>query len=194
MNFGLAPSIKLYILQLFEVNFYGGCSMFVKNHHSKEHLRQLIKKQTMAKMAMKLQVVILAMDGKTSVEIPTLLPLSRRAVQKCIFRYNRYGIKGLQDNYIGGNSVKLNQQQKQKIINYIDTQAADISGGVRRAWDLQDWIKENTGVMYRLSGVYYLLHSMGYSCLMPRPHHHKADPQAQQEFKKNFWTRCRKSQ
>ena len=194
MNFGLAPSLNLYILQLFEIYLYGDCGMFIENHHSSEHLKQLIRKQTNAKMAMRLQVVLLAMEGKTSVEIPMLLPLSRRTVQKCVFRYNRYGLKGLQDNYIGGNSVKLNQQQKQKITNYIDAQANDISGGVRRASDLQDWIKENTGVMYSLSGVYYLLHSMGYSCLIPRPRHHKADPKAQQEFKKNFWTRCRKSQ
>ena len=43
--------------------------MFVENHHSKEHLRQLIKKQNNVKMAMRLQVVLLAMEGKTSVEM-----------------------------------------------------------------------------------------------------------------------------
>jgi len=41
---------------------------------------------------------------------------------------------------------------------------------------------------YRLSGVYALLHRLGYRCLMPRPRHPKADSQAQEAFKKSRGT------
>ena len=168
--------------------------MYVENHYSQNQLKALIKKQSNAKIALRLETVLLAKQGRTAVEILQLLPLSRRTVQNYVSRYNQYGLKGLEDNYAGGNSLKLTQQQKQKLTSYIDAQAADPSGGVRRACDLREWIKENIGVLYSLSGVYYLLHSMGYSCLMPRPRHHRADTNLQQEFKKNFWTRYRKSQ
>lgn len=163
--------------------------MHVEDHHTQKQLRDLLRKQRNAKVALRLQAVSLAKAGKTAVEIPQLLPLSRRTVQIWIGRYNQYGSKGLQDNHVGGNSFKLNEQQKQKLINYIDSQASDPCRGIRRAEDLRDWMKQNIGVPYSLSGVYYLLHSLGYSCLMPRPRHHKADLEAQQEFKKNFWTR-----
>jgi len=163
--------------------------MYVENHHSEKQLKDLVKRQKNSKVTLRLQAVSLAKQGKTAVEITELLPLSRRTVQIWVSRYNRYGPKGLQDNHTGGNSFKLNEQQKQKLINYIDAQASDPCGGVRRAEDLRDWIQQNIGVLYSLSGVYYLLHSLGYSCLMPRPRHHKADPETQQEFKKNYWTR-----
>lgn len=170
--------------------------MYVEDYHSQKQLRDLIKKERNSKVTLRLQAVLLAKQGKTAVEIPQLLPLSRRTVQIWVSRYNRYGLKGLEDNHTGGNSFKLTEQQKRKLTSYIDAQACDVSGGVRRAEDLRDWIQQNMGVLYSLSGVYYLLHRLGYSCLMPRPRHHKADPQTQQEFKKNYWTRysnCQKS-
>jgi len=39
-------------------------------------------------------------------------------------------------------------------------------------------------VRYALSGLYGLLHRLGYSWLVPRPRHPKADPAAQAAFKK----------
>ena len=47
-------------------------------------------------------------------------------------------------------------------------------------------LEREYGVIYSLWGVYNLLHRLGYSCLCPRPQHEKADPKAQQEFKKAF--------
>jgi len=47
-------------------------------------------------------------------------------------------------------------------------------------------LEREFGVVYSLWGVYGLLHRLRYSCLCPRPQHEKADPKAQQEFKKTF--------
>ena len=168
--------------------------MYIENHHSQEQLKDLIRKQSNARIALRLQAVLLAEQGKAAVEIAKLLPLSRRTIQNRISRYNQHGFEGLKDKHAGGNRFKLDEQQKQKLTNYIDAQAIDPCGGVRRAEDLRDWMKQNIGVLYSLSGVYYLLHSLGYSCLMPRPRHHKANLQLQQQFKKNLWTRCSNSQ
>jgi len=45
-------------------------------------------------------------------------------------------------------------------------------------------LEREFSVVYSLWGVYDLLHRLGYSCLCPRPQHEKADPKAQEEFKK----------
>ena len=53
-----------------------------------------------------------------------------------------------------------------------------------RGEDLQRILEQEFGVLRKLSSIYYLLHSLGYSSLVPRPRHVKADPGRQELFKK----------
>ena len=63
-----------------------------------------------------------------------------------------------------------------------------------RGSDVRRILKDEFGVEYGLPGVYYLLHhQLGFSYLKPRPIHRKADPQAQEAFKKNSPKRSQKS-
>ena len=52
--------------------------------------------------------------------------------------------------------------------------------------DYQRILEKEFGKLYSLNGVYELMHRLGYSWLMPRPQHEKADPQAQEDFKKTL--------
>ena len=53
-----------------------------------------------------------------------------------------------------------------------------------RGEDIQRILEQEFGILRKLSSVYYLLHSLGYSSLAPRPRHVKADPARQALFKK----------
>jgi transposase len=53
-----------------------------------------------------------------------------------------------------------------------------------RAGQVRSILHAEFGVLDSLCGVYALLHRLGYSCLDPRPRHRKADPEAQEAFKK----------
>ena len=53
-----------------------------------------------------------------------------------------------------------------------------------RGEDLRVVLREEFSADYSLSGVYALLHRLGYSSLVPRPRHPDADPNAQEAFKK----------
>ena len=51
-----------------------------------------------------------------------------------------------------------------------------------RGRDIVRIIKQSFNQEYSLNGVYRLLHSMGYSCLKPRPRHEKNDPKAMEDW------------
>lgn len=163
--------------------------MHVVDHHSVQDLQRRIRQQTKAQILQRLQMVLLAKQGQTAPQIANVLGISRRIVQTWVYRYNAQGLDGLAERRRGGNQRRLSDAQEQQIRDYLDQQAADPQAGVRRAEDLRQWIHRQFGVLYVLSGLYELLHRLGYSCLMPRPRHHKADPPAQEAFKKTPWSR-----
>ena len=53
-----------------------------------------------------------------------------------------------------------------------------------RGLDVQRILQDEFGVLRKLPSVYWLLHRLGYSCLIPRSKYRPADPVAQDEFKK----------
>jgi len=167
--------------------------MHVAEYHSLEELQRLIRQQTEARLLLRFQMVFLAKRGQTAPQIASLLGVSRRLVQVWVHRYNVDGLPGLADRRRGGNRRRLTDAQEQQIQDYLDLQAQDPQAGVRRAEDLRTWIQREFGKLYSLTGLYDLLHRLGYSCLMPRPRHHKADPAAQEAFKKTPWNRSSRS-
>lgn len=141
----------------------------------------------------RIQMVVLARQGRTAPEIAEALGSSRRTVQDWVYRYNAHGFDGLRDRRRGGNRRHLSPAQEQRVCDYIDRAAADPHAGVRRGEDLRQWIDRQFGVLYTLTGIYELLHRLGYSCLMPRPRHAQTDPGAQEAFKKKPAPTWRKS-
>jgi transposase len=156
--------------------------MQTTSHHRIEEL-QVLRRKAQGGLRDRLQMVILAMEGRTAPEIAAALGSSRRTVQDWVYRYNASGVKGLIDRR-GGNHRRLTFAQEQRVCEYLDRTAADPHQGIRRGEDLRRWIDRQFGVVYTLTGIYELLHRLGYSCLMPRPRHAQSDPQAQEEFKK----------
>ena len=167
--------------------------MHVAEHHSREELQRLVRQQKDARLLLRGQILWLAKQGQTAPQISQTLGVSRRQLQHWVHQYNAQGWDGLADRRHGGNQRRLSDAQEQQIQDYLDQQAQDPHAGVRRAEDLRAWIQQQFGKLYSLPGLYNLLHRLGYSCLMPRPRHHKADPAAQEAFKKRPWSRSSRS-
>ena len=167
--------------------------MHTVSHYTLQELRKLRRKSNRG-MRDRLQMVILAMEGHTAPQIAVAVGVSRRTVQDWVYRYNKSGLQGLTDRR-GGNHRHLKPKQEQQVCEYLTRAAADPRNGIRRGEDLRQWIEQRFGVLYTLTGVYELLHRLGYSCLMPRPRHAQADPTTQANFKKklpNKWKRSPK--
>lgn len=168
--------------------------MHVEDRHGLDELRREARSQTDARMRIRLQAIVLAKQGRTAEEIAEALDASRRPVQEWVRRYNQGGVDGLRRRPGQGRREKLSLEQRERL-------CARLEAGPReedevctlRGKNIQRILQEEFGKLYHLNGVYALLHRLGYSCLMPRPRHPKADPQAQDAFKKKLWRRSRLS-
>jgi len=163
--------------------------MHVVEHHNLQELKALARRQRDARLLLRLQIIILARRGSTAPQIAAALSSSRRTVQDWVRRYNTQGIDGLRERRRGGNQRKLTDRQERELMAHLDAQADDPRGGLRRGHDVRRWITDQFGLPFSLPGAYKLLHRLGYSHLMPRPRHKRADAQAQEAFKKTPWRR-----
>lgn len=168
--------------------------MHVENRQGLDELRRMGRSQRDARMRIRLQGIVLAAQGRAAEEIAKALDVSRRVVQKWVYRYNRWGVEGLRHRPGQGRRERLTLEERERF-------CACLEAGPRqedevctlRGRDLQRILKQEFGKVYHLNGVYALLHRLGYSCLMPRPKHPQGDPQAQETFKKTSWRRSRPS-
>ncbi len=169
--------------------------MHVEDRHGLGELQRLARRAKDARIRIRLQAVVLAKQGYSAPGIAELLGSSRRSVQQWVQHYNRIGVDRLADQGGRGRRCKLSHRQQERLRERIDNGSlADDRVCVLRGKDLQAILQKEFGVLYELTAVYALLHRMGYSCLMPRPQHRKADPEAQEAFKKTPLLRSNQSE
>lgn len=157
--------------------------MHVAAHHSIEQLERLQDRAAKPAMVLKLRAIVLARQGWSATHIARALGKSVRTIQQWVGDYNREGLAGLTDRR-GGNHRYLTDEQEQRLREHLDALAEDPRAGVRHAGELLPYIQQHFGVSYALSGLYDLLHRLGYEWLMPRPRHEKNDPAKVEAFKK----------
>ena len=169
--------------------------MNVEPHHSIKELQHLHRSEINARMARRIKGVWLARRGLSCSKIMDVTGAKRRTIQEWVERYNRGGIERLFDQPRSGAPRKLTPEAEQKIFQRIQggPQKTD-KVSVFSAPVIREIIQREYGVLYSLTGLLDWLHRMGLSYLAPRPRHDKADPQAQEEFKKKSRKHWLKSQ
>jgi len=159
--------------------------MHVEDRHGLDELRREARSRNDARMRIRLQAIVLAKQGRTAEEIAAALDASRRPVQEWVRRYNQSGVEGLRRRPGQGRREKLSLKERDRLCTRIEAAPREEDEVCTlRGRDIQRILHKEFGKLYHLNGVYALLHRLGYSCLMPRPKHQKADPQAQEAFKK----------
>ena len=160
--------------------------MNVKSHHSSDKLLKLYKTESNPKLARRIHAVYLARKGLTCPQIMKIIGAGRRTIQKWVKKYNHGGIEQLKDKPRSGQPAKLPPEMQEAFCQRIKAGPLEQDGvSVLNGPAIKQLLEREFGVVYSLWGVYSLLHRLGHSCLCPRPQHEKADPNAQQEFKKS---------
>ncbi len=160
--------------------------MNVKSHHTLDKLLKLYKTESNPRLARRIHGVYLSSKGLSCPEIMKIIGAGRRTIQKWVQKYNNGGIKELKDKPRSGKPTKLPREMEKQFCRRIASGPSKQDGvSVLNGPAINRLLEREFGVVYSLWGVYDLLHRLGYSCLCPRPQHEKADPKAQQEFKKN---------
>ena len=159
--------------------------MLVELRCTKGELDGLIAKTKNASRRQRLRVIRWALEGLTADEVATQTRLCRRQVQNWVRRFNSAGLSGLEDRPGRGRPCPLSAEQQSQFKARLATgPTAKDEVCTLRGEDIQRILVEEFGVLRKLSSVYHLLHSLGYSSLVPRPRHAQADPGRQELFKK----------
>jgi transposase len=158
--------------------------VLVAEHHSLAHLQVLADATPQKRSWKRVQAVILAKQGWTASPIAQSLGCSLRSVKNWVAQYNRGGIEALREHPRPGRPRALAAEHYPRLKQRLDAPPRPEDGVCTlRAADVRRILEREFGVLMGRQAVYDLLHRLGYSDLMPRPHHEEADPEVQELFK-----------
>jgi transposase len=117
-----------------------------------------------------------------------------RQVRGWVVRYNGGGAEALADRPGRGRHGPLTGADEERLKARLRAGPTAADGGAcaLRGADAQRILAAEFGVARSLSAVYDLLHRLGFEPLRPRPRHPRADPGAQDQFKKRSRARSRR--
>jgi transposase len=158
--------------------------MHIEEHDPLDRLQEAARGCRNTRTWPRVQAIILAKQGDTAPAIARALGVSRRAVQAWAATYNRGGLEALPDRPHRGRTSTLPRDREAAFLERIEAPPRPGDEVCElRGTDIRRILEQEFAARYTLSGVYKLLHRLGYNDLMPRPQHPDAAPEAQEFFK-----------
>jgi len=149
-----------------------------------QRLGRMARREKIAEQKDRWMAAALAIQKRETSDIQRALGRSRAFVQRWAYAYRDCGIEALKDKPCGGSVAKITGENALKLKARIDAGQTQADGVCTlRGKDIQRIAKDEFNADVSLTSVYHVLHTMGYSCLAPRPRHEKQDLEAQAKFK-----------
>lgn len=144
--------------------------MHVEPHQTPQELQQQERGEKNVTRSKRLRVLILALEGWTDLAVATAVGLSRRACQDWVRRYNEQGLAALEERRGRPRQAALDSEEEAALRVRIEAGPTEADAVCTlRGKDFQRVLAAEFGLWRSLTGVYRLLHQLGYSCLRPRP-------------------------
>lgn len=150
-----------------------------------EEAQMRLKELRHGKVYLRLLVIVNAGEHPIA-ETARFFGISRNTIFRWIRRFRQDGVEGLYDRSRGHNPSKLTEEHKRRISHWLET-ATDARGEATH-WTLEKLrhhIKRRLGVRISIYALWRHLRQLGFRQKVPRPLHHKAEPEVQEAFKKN---------
>jgi transposase len=158
--------------------------VLVADHHTLAQLQGLAEAIPQKRAWKRVQAVILAKQGWTASHVARSLGGSLRSVKNWVAQYNRGGLEALREQPRPGRPRSLAPEHYPRLKQRLDAPPSPEDGVCAlRGVDIRRILEREFGVRMGRQAVYDLLHRLGYSDLMPRPHHEDANPEVQQFFR-----------
>jgi transposase len=159
----------------------------ISTYLSPEDLRRLARAEPDARVVRRLLALANALEGMDRAKAARAAGMDRQTLRDWVIRYNRDGVAGLTDEWGEGRPCRLDDDQQATLKKIVLAGPEREKDGIS-AWRVRDLcriVEERFGVRYAESGLTRLLHALDLSWQTPRPQHPKADPEAQEAFKKS---------
>ena len=137
--------------------------------------------------ARRILALALVLEGTARTAAARLCGMDRQTLRDRVHRYHAAGLAGLENGKPTGRPPKLTQAQGRALMALVEAgPQAGTDKVVRwRRLDLRDKLKDEFGIGVHERTVGKHLRKLGYRRLSVRPHHPKADPEAQVILKKS---------
>jgi transposase len=139
-------------------------------------LMQELKVEGQAKYSDRIKTILLLDDGEKYADIARFLFLDEGTIRNYRKRYVEGGIFGLVTDTYSGKRCHLTEKEKDQLSNYLQSKICMDSK------EIVAYIQKNFDVIYSISGVTALLHSMGFTYKKTKPVPGKAKKEAQELF------------
>jgi transposase len=135
------------------------------------------------------QIIWLLRQGRLTAEVADVTGYSLTWIYALVRRYNRDGPDALGDHRHSnpGKAALLSPSLRAELDQALASEAPD--GGVWTGPKVARWISDKLGRVVSAVRDWELLQQLGYRSYVPRPRHAKADPEAQETFKKRLFPR-----
>ena len=143
-------------------------------------LRALAKASRNAGQSRRLLAVAEIYDGGSRTEAARVGRVGLQTIRDWVVRFNARGPAGLIDGKAPGNTCKLNDSQRQALVNIVERGPMPAIHGVVR-WRLEDltlWVWEEFQISLSETTLSRELGSLGYRKLSARPRHYAQNPEA----------------
>jgi len=146
------------------------------------------------RVAKRLQAVVLNSEGHSSGELARILKAPRSKVSEWLARYQTDGVEGLLEGQRSGRPARLSAPQRQRLADLLDSGPAayGLDSGVWTSPMIAWVIEEEFGVRYHPGHVRKLLATLGFSLQRPRRVLARADPEAQQRWRRRTYPNLKK--
>lgn len=159
--------------------------LYLPEYFQQENFKALYKTHGQKKHGIRLLALRYLQAGRSVKETASLLFKTEYTIRQWVYLYKEGGIDALLSIRPGrGRTSKLSYAQESRLKEEITKLTHSLKGGRLRAEDIKELIRSNFKVDYALSGIYPLLHRLGYSWITARSVHPKADKSLQEAFKK----------
>jgi transposase len=151
--------------------------------HSAEELKQHFQACTCAVERRRTQIIWWLREGMTRKQVLELSAYSETSLWQTVKRYNEAGLAGLRDRRHDNPGAPTLLSDADMLLLAQNIRKDYAEGKVWNGKKVVAWLKEELGKEVR-GRAYEYLAAIGFSLQEPRPAHAKADPVAQEHFKK----------
>jgi transposase len=154
--------------------------------HRLKILRQVAQTDHAPRVALRLEAIMLSVQGQTSGQIAQGLQVDRTRVHAWIGAWNEHGDEGLLEGHRSGRPAQLSAAQREQLADILDSGpvAYGLNTGVWTSPLIAEIIQEEFNVGYHPGHVRHLLKRLNFSVQRPKTHLVQADPK-----KQNRWIR-----